>query len=59
VTYQFLENSFMHPYMTGGVRVGVLREHRVREQATYRVGVGIGVGTGFLMALIAFANWAS
>jgi hypothetical protein len=38
VTYQFFENSFVHPYVTGGVRVGVLREHRVREQATYRAG---------------------
>ncbi len=37
VTYQFLENSLMHPYVTGGMRINVLREHRVRTPTTYRI----------------------
>ena len=28
----------MHPYVTGGMRVGVLQEHRVRQPTTPRVG---------------------
>jgi hypothetical protein len=27
----------MHPYVTGGMRINVLREHRVRTQTTYRI----------------------
>jgi len=38
VTWQFRENSFMHPYVSGGVKLGLLREHRVRETVTYRAG---------------------
>ena len=37
VTYQFLDNSLMHPYVTGGMRINVLRERRFRDQTTYRV----------------------
>ena len=28
VTWQFRENTLMHPYVGGGVKVGMLREHR-------------------------------
>jgi hypothetical protein len=38
VTYQFLDNSLMHPYVTGGVRINVLRDRRFRDDTTYRVG---------------------
>jgi len=38
VTWQFLENSFMHPYVSGGVKVGILQEHRVRTPDAYRFG---------------------
>jgi hypothetical protein len=38
VTWQFRENSFMHPYVTGGVKVGLLQEHRVRTPDPYRFG---------------------
>ncbi|HXR45241.1 MAG TPA: hypothetical protein VN759_10560 [Pseudolysinimonas sp.] len=38
VTWQFFENSFTHPYVSGGVKVGLLQEHSVRETATYRTG---------------------
>jgi len=37
-TWQFRENSFMHPYVSGGVKVGILEEHRVRTQDLYRFG---------------------
>jgi hypothetical protein len=37
VTYQFLENSLMHPYLSGGMRINVLREYRFRNPTTYRV----------------------
>jgi hypothetical protein len=36
VTWQFRENTFMHPYVSGGVKVGMLNEHRVRESGTLR-----------------------
>ncbi|NOT27298.1 MAG: hypothetical protein HOP16_14490 [Acidobacteria bacterium] len=36
VTYQFLSNTFMHPYVSGGVRVAVVDEHRFREPSTYQ-----------------------
>jgi hypothetical protein len=38
VTWQFRENQFMHPYVSGGVRIGLLNEHHVREAGTYRSG---------------------
>ena len=28
----------MHPFVSGGVKLGLLREHSVRETATYRAG---------------------
>ena len=37
-TWQFRENSFMHPYVSGGVKVGILEEHRVRTPDLYRFG---------------------
>jgi hypothetical protein len=37
VTWQFRENTFMHPYVSGGVDVGVRQEHRERD-ATIRLG---------------------
>jgi hypothetical protein len=36
-TYQFFENSFAHPFLSGGLNVGMLNEHRQRDQTTYRV----------------------
>jgi hypothetical protein len=38
VTWQFRENTFMHPYVTGGVKVGFLQEHRLRTPDAYRFG---------------------
>jgi hypothetical protein len=38
VTWQFRENQFMHPYVSGGVRIGLLQEHLVRQEATLRSG---------------------
>lgn len=38
VTYQFLDNSLTHPYVTGGMRINVLRDRRFRDETTYRVG---------------------
>jgi hypothetical protein len=38
VTWQFRENTFMHPYVSGGVKIGVLQEHRYRPASTQRVG---------------------
>ena len=38
VTWQFRENTFMHPYVSGGVNVGLLQEHRVRILDAYRFG---------------------
>ena len=32
-TYQFRENAFFHPYVSAGVRLGWLREHRFRDQS--------------------------
>jgi hypothetical protein len=37
-TWQFRENTFMHPYVSGGVRVGVLHEHRYSDSDTVRIG---------------------
>jgi hypothetical protein len=36
ITWQFRENTFVHPYVSGGVKVGVLQEHRHREATTQR-----------------------
>jgi hypothetical protein len=33
VTWQFRENTFMHPYVSGGVNVGLLQEHRVQTDS--------------------------
>ena len=38
VTWQFRENTFMHPYVSGGVRIGLLQEHRYNESDTIRSG---------------------
>ena len=38
MTYQFFENAFMHPYVTGGVRVSVIDEHRFRIARNYPPG---------------------
>jgi hypothetical protein len=38
LTYQFFENTFVHPYVSGGVRLGWIDEHRSREQTTMTVG---------------------
>jgi hypothetical protein len=32
VTYQFFENTFVHPYVSGGVDLGWVRAHRFRGQ---------------------------
>jgi hypothetical protein len=37
-TWQFRENTFMHPYVTGGANVGFLQEHRVVIPNLYRQG---------------------
>ena len=33
-TYQFRENAFIHPYVSGGAQMAWLREHRFRDQTT-------------------------
>jgi hypothetical protein len=38
LTYQFLSNAFMHPYVSGGVRLGVVEEHRFRDDLPYQLG---------------------
>jgi hypothetical protein len=38
VTWQFRENTFMHPYVSGGVKLGILDEHTVRESGPLRIG---------------------
>ena len=35
VTYQFLENTFAHPYVSTGVRVGVVETHAHRSERTW------------------------
>jgi hypothetical protein len=40
LTWQFRENTFMHPFVSGGVNIGVLDEHRVRESNAYRPRTG-------------------
>ena len=38
ITWQFRENQFMHPYVSGGVRIGLLQEHLERQGQTLRSG---------------------
>ena len=38
VTYQFFENAFMHPYVTGGVRVSAIDELRFGTARSYPPG---------------------
>ena len=38
VTWQFRENTFMHPFVSGGVKLGMRREHREARSSTIRVG---------------------
>ena len=38
VTWQFRENTFMHPYVSGGVKVSILEEHSFRDATTQRSG---------------------
>jgi len=41
-TWQFRENSLMHPFVSGGVKLGMLQEQRFRAGGTYRSGPGAG-----------------
>ena len=34
-TYQFRENAFVHPYVSGGIQVGWRRDHRSRDRRVY------------------------
>jgi hypothetical protein len=46
VSYQFRENTFMHPYLAAGVRVGLLREHRFRDAIPFPVrGVAVSAAS--------------
>ena len=38
VTWQFRENTFMHPYVSGGVKINALPEHRHRVPGPYPLG---------------------
>ena len=38
ITWQFRENTFMHPYISGGVKFGILQEHSVPTPDLYRFG---------------------
>lgn len=38
VTWQFGENAFVHPYVTGGVQLWIVQQHRFRSPDTYRFG---------------------
>lgn len=35
VTYQFFENTFAHPYVSAGARIGFLQTHATRYSQTY------------------------
>ena len=37
LTYQFGDNQFLHPYVTGGLQIDLLRLHRERNPDTVRV----------------------
>ena len=41
VTYQFRDNQFLHPYVTGGVQIGLLRMHRERNPDAVRAPVPV------------------
>jgi hypothetical protein len=41
VTWQFRENAFTHPYVSGGVHLGLLQQHRFRAPDTYRFGTSV------------------
>ena len=43
LTWQFGENAFMHPYVTGGMQVWVVQQHRVRTADTYRYGLSVNL----------------
>ena len=38
LTWQFFENNFVHPYVSGGVKIGILQERRHRLATTQRSG---------------------
>lgn len=38
VTWQFRENTFMHPYVSGGAKLGIVQDHRDRESGMSVVG---------------------
>ena len=38
LTWQFGENAFVHPYVSGGIEAWVVQQHRVRPPETYRIG---------------------
>ena len=38
LTWQFGENAFVHPYVTGGVQLWIVQQHRFRSPDTYRFG---------------------
>ena len=40
-TYQFRENAFIHPYVSGGAQLAWLREHRFRNQTKRREPVSL------------------
>src|SRR5688572_2871614 len=41
VTYQFGDNQFLHPYVTGGLQIDLLRLHRERNPETVRAPVPV------------------
>jgi hypothetical protein len=38
LTWQFGENAFMHPYVSGGVQLWIVQQHRIRTPDTFRYG---------------------
>jgi hypothetical protein len=36
-TYQFLENTFAHPYVSAGASLNLVDDHRFRRQTTYTI----------------------
>lgn len=41
LSYQFGDNAFMHPYVTAGVQIGLLRMHRERNPDAFRAPVPV------------------
>ena len=41
VTYQFGDNAFLHPYLTGGLQIGLVRMHRERNPDAGRTPVPV------------------